>query len=675
MEFIQLVDIGELRELCESFTALSGAVTAILDLEGNILVATGWQDICTQFHRVHPETASRCRTSDTVLASRLKKGKHYNIYKCRNGLVDVAVPITIGGEHVAHFFTGQFFFEPPEKEFFIHQAELFGFDQTAYLEALSRVPIYTEDQVMAMLAFFSRLARLMGEMGLATKRLKDANAELRKHQGHLEELVSERTAELAEAKEKAEAANKAKSVFLANMSHELRTPLTAILGYSQLMQRSPSLLPTQREHLNIINRSGEHLLALINDVLEISRIEARRISLEPQICDLHALLRDLEVMFRIRTDARGVQFKLLGMRELPRYMVVDENKLRQVLVNLLGNAVKFTEAGGIVVRLAIIEPTADERRLVVEVQDTGVGITKEEQDKVFEYFEQAGTGLQSRSGAGLGLAISREYARMMGGDITVTSRLGEGSTFRLEIGIQKGIEPELTEKMRERLVIGLKPGQFTPRILVVEDKEESRKVMVSLLEDVGFEVREAAEGQEAIRVFEEFRPHFIWMDMRMPVMDGLEATRRIKATPEGQATVVAALTAHALEEEREPILAAGCDELIRKPYREHEIFEVMARHLGIQYVYEGAPEEAVSARSRVDVSPEEVATLPLELRRELCEAVLRLNMARTLSSIQKIAERDAHLGAALRTLAEEMEYDRLLLLCGETTRDARREST
>lgn len=670
MEFIKLVDIGELRELCESFTALSGAATAILELDGNILVATGWQDICTRFHRIHPETASRCRTSDTVLAGRLKEGERYNVYKCRNGLVDVAVPITIAGEHVANFFAGQFFFEPPEKEFFIRQAEQFGFDQTAYLEALSRVPIYTEEQVMAMLDFFSRLARLMGEMGLAQKRLEETNAELRKHQEHLEELVSERTVELAEAKEKAEAASEAKSVFLANMSHELRTPLNAILGYTQLMQRSSTLPPAQREYLNVVNRSGEHLLALINDVLEISRIEARRISLEPRTCDLHALLRDLEVMFRMRTQARGLQFTVLGLRGLPRYVVVDENRLRQVLLNLLGNAVKFTEAGGITMRLALIERPADERRLVVEVQDTGTGIAKEEQDKVFEYFEQAVTGRQNRSGAGLGLAISREYARMMGGDITVTSRLGEGSTFRLEIGIQKGAQPELTEKVGERLVIGLKPGQFTPRILVAEDKEESRRVLVRLLEDVGFEVREAAEGREAIRVFEEFRPHLIWMDMRMPVMDGLEATRRIKATTEGQTTVVVALTAHALEEEREPILAAGCDELIRKPYREQEIFEVMARHLGIQYVFEGGQEEAGEAKSREEVSPEDVATLPLELRRELREAVLRLNMARTSLSIEKIAERDARLGAALRMLADEMDYDRLLLLCEESNTDA-----
>jgi len=290
--------------------------------------------------------------------------------------------------------------------------------------------------------------------------------------------------------------------------------------------------------------------------------------------------------------------------------------------------------------------------------------------RVFEYFEQAAGGHQTKSGTGLGLAISREYARMMGGDITVISRLGEGSTFRLEIDIQESVPSVRSEKVREDLVVGLEPGQAAPRILVVEDQEESRRLLVQLLEDVGFEVREASEGLEAIKVFEEYRPHFIWMDMRMPGMDGLEATRRIKATDAGKTTVVAALTAHALDEEREPILAAGCDELVRKPYREQELFEIMSRRLGIRYIYEGAPAEPGSVPRGAEVSSEEVAALPLALREELHEALLRLNMARISAVIERIAERDGRLGAALKGLAESMDYHRLLLLCEETGREA-----
>jgi CheY-like chemotaxis protein len=221
-------------------------------------------------------------------------------------------------------------------------------------------------------------------------------------------------------------------------------------------------------------------------------------------------------------------------------------------------------------------------------------------------------------------------------------------------------------------VVGLEPGQVAPRILVAEDTEESRTLMVRLLEEVGFEVREAVDGREAVAVFEEYQPHFIWMDIRMPVMDGLEATCRIKATPAGKSTIVAALTAHALEEEREPILAAGCDDLVRKPYREQEIFEVMAHHLGVRYVYERDPAAGLSAKPKADLNPEDLAALPPALRKELCEAVLRLNIARTFDSIEKIAARDARLGAALRTLAESMDYHRLLVLVEETSIDARR---
>lgn len=200
MKFEELVDINEVRELCGSFSDLTGAVTAILDLEGNILVATGWQEICTRYHRIHPETALRCRESDTVIAGQLEKGEAWNLYKCKNGLVDVAVPITIAGEHAANFFTGQFLLEPPDREYFARQAEESGFDTTSYLEALDKVPVFSEQQVRLMMHFFAHLARLIGEMGLARKQLEEANRELRSQQEHLEELVEQRTSEISASK-------------------------------------------------------------------------------------------------------------------------------------------------------------------------------------------------------------------------------------------------------------------------------------------------------------------------------------------------------------------------------------------------------------------------------------------------------------------------------------------
>jgi signal transduction histidine kinase/CheY-like chemotaxis protein len=480
----------------------------------------------------------------------------------------------------------------------------------------------------------------------------------------LEDITVQKRAaeELRQAKDEADAANRAKSAFLANMSHELRSPLNAILGYTQLMQRDTSLRPEQWDYLNTINRSGEHLLDLINDVLEISKIEAGHTTLASVTFDLHTLLQDLYNQFRMSTDARNMQFDMVGMDQVPRYVVADENKLRQVLINLLGNAVKFTEEGGIAMRVAMKDGNQSGIRLMVEVDDTGVGIGEDELDKLFRFFEQTASGIQSKSGTGLGLAISRNYVRMMGGDLTVTSRLGEGSTFRFEIDLQVGKESDLRGKPQQRRVIGLVPGQHASRILVVEDNRESRSLLVKLLEQVGFNVREAENGEKAVEIFENWMPDLIWMDIRMPVMDGLEATRRIKASGGGASVKIAALTASAMEEERESILAAGCDDFVRKPYRESEIFHVMAKHLGLKYLYEVEADEAAVAQLETDLSSQRLATLPVDLHDELLKAVRELDTTRILEVVEQIARQDAPIAAVLEKIAGSLDYGRLLAL-------------
>src|SRR3954453_2067446 len=284
-------------------------------------------------------------------------------------------------------------------------------------------------------------------------------------------------------------ANRAKSVFLANMSHEIRTPMNAILGFSQLMLRDRELTPRQCQYLGTINRSGEHLLALINDILEMSKIEAGRTTLNPSTIDLPVLLRDLEMMFRIRTDEKKLSFSVETIGDVPRFIVTDINKLRQVFINVLGNAVKFTEHGGIGLRVLADGEGSTGPRLRVEVEDTGEGISPDDQEKLFRHFEQTKTGQQAGTGTGLGLAISREFVRLMGGDITLSSQVGMGSVFVVHLPLKEGEAEAVRAKDNPRHVLTLQPGQSECRVLIVDDIEDNRQLLAQLLTPVGFDVR------------------------------------------------------------------------------------------------------------------------------------------------------------------------------------------
>src|SRR5687768_6317011 len=370
-------------------------------------------------------------------------------------------------------------------------------------------------------------------------------------------------------------ANRAKSVFLANMSHEIRTPMNAILGFSQLMLRDRDLTPRQGQFLGTINRSGEHLLALINDIVEMSKIEAGRTTLNPSTVDLPALLTDLEMMFRVRTDEKRLSFAVETAADVPQFIVTDINKLRQVFINVLGNAVKFTDQGGIVVRVHAERQSATPPgpSLCVEVEDTGPGISPEDQDKLFRHFEQTKTGQQAGTGTGLGLAISREFVRLMGGAITVSSQLEKGSVFAIQLPMKEGEADAVVAKDKARHVLKLQPGQAPCRVLIADDVEDNRQLLAQLLTPIGFEVRLATNGAEAVAEFERWRPQLVLMDFRMPVMDGHEAIRRIRAMPGGKDSIVIAVTASAMDENRQQLMAIGADDFIGKPRSEEHTSE------------------------------------------------------------------------------------------------------
>jgi PAS domain S-box-containing protein len=488
------------------------------------------------------------------------------------------------------------------------------------------------------------------------------------------------------AKEAAEAANRAKSAFLANMSHELRTPLNAILGFSQLMAHDSSLNQQQQDYLGTISRSGEHLLALINDVLEMSKIEAGRTTLYQQSFNLYRLLDYLEEMLQLKAKSKNLQLTFERSPDVPQYVKTDESKLRQVLLNLLGNAIKFTQAGSVTLRVRVGEDTGTRghgdtenslesisnltaspplpHSLVFEVEDTGPGIAPEELEILFEAFVQTETGRNSQQGTGLGLAISRQFVKMMGGDITVNSRLCEGTvfTFDIQVGVAEVTEEQTQQPSRR--VIGLAPNQPKYRILVVEDVRENRQLLVKVLEILNVEVREAVNGQEAIALSERWHPHLIWMDMRMPVMDGYEATRQIKARPNGQDTVIIALTASAFEEERSIALSAGCDDFVRKPIQEAVIFDKMAEYLGISYVYEQAIQSSSQRQStsQLALTPDALAVMPAEWVKQLSEAATQVDSELVVQLIAQIPEEAVELANGLTNLVNNYRFDRIIAL-------------
>jgi signal transduction histidine kinase/CheY-like chemotaxis protein len=512
--------------------------------------------------------------------------------------------------------------------------------------------------VVAMVIAAVPVGLVLQRIQNALARSQEAESALREHEEHLEDLVQQRTAELLEARNQAETANRAKTVFLANISHELRTPLNAILGFSAMVRADPALSDQHQKDLAVVGRSGEHLLGLIDDVLDMARIETGSVAVERNSFDLYALVEDVMNMIRERAQAKNLELRAELSSQTPAFVCSDAGKLRQVLVNLVGNAVKYTDEGSVTVRVDGA-PGVDAQDLLLTfvVEDTGIGIAAEDQTHIFDPFVQV-ANLRSRKGTGLGLSISRRLVEILGGTIQVDSARGGGSRFRVQMPAQRAQAIEMLNAFGAQQVVGLEPGQPEYRILIVEDQKENWLLLERLLRSAGFQTRVAEDGSQAIEAFEAWRPHFIWLDMRIPVMSGLEVAKRIRKLEGGPRVKIAAVTASVSVSDREEVLAAGLDDFLRKPYRPSEIFGYMARHLGIKYVFAAAA--TVASDMPGALRPDDLASLPLALCEELERALISLDRDWIERLVIQISEHDAELGSALGRRADVFAFTPIL---------------
>jgi signal transduction histidine kinase/CheY-like chemotaxis protein len=514
--------------------------------------------------------------------------------------------------------------------------------------------------IMALLGFILWITLTKIALIPLEREISKRTEELRQHRDHLEQLVLERTQELETAKELAEFASHAKSDFLSSMSHELRTPLNGILGYAQILRRNQGLSTQQAEGLNIIQQSGEHLLTLINDILELSKIEARKMEIYAAAFHLPNFLESIAGIIGMRAQEKDVTFVYEHKNTLPSGVEADEKRLRQILINLLGNAVKFTDDGEVTLRVSVLNDTQPTpKQIRFEVIDTGVGMTPEQLEKIFLPFEQVGDTDRRAAGTGLGLAISRQLVDLMDSELHVKSELGKGSTFWFDLSLPVVAANIELKSTKTGEIIGYKGPRR--KVLVVDDKLPNRLVLCNLLEPLGFEMIEGTNGQEEIEKAREIQPDIILTDLVMHVKTGFEAVQEIRQMPELQRMVIIAVSASVFEKDKEKSLIVGCNAFLPKPVEADKLFALLETHLKLEWVYEEPRAEEIiedSAEWPFVPPPSEELAILFELA---MEGDMR-GIKKRASHIEQMAPKFIQFARKLQTLAKSFKDQEILAL-------------